>query len=147
MGTKKGKKKGKKKTQKEKTETVSQWIEELPIEELKLEYNHFRVAYKEFKVLNELTVTVLQDMGIFLKQAPKISKNSLLVDYDEEYDNEDKEQEMTDGIYDNQDDEVVDVNNSNIQYDQYTPRGLSPDKNAPPYESIMLDENTIGKRL
>ena len=45
----------------------SVWIEELPMDELKLEYNHFRNAYKEFRVLSELTITVLQDMGIFLK--------------------------------------------------------------------------------
>ena len=38
---------------------VSLWIEELPINDLRLEYNHFTVAYKEYRVLNELTIIIL----------------------------------------------------------------------------------------
>ena len=35
--------------------------------DLKLEYNHFRNCYQEYRVLFELTITVLKDMGIFIK--------------------------------------------------------------------------------
>ena len=45
----------------------SLWIEELPMSELKLEYNHYRNIYREYRVMFELTITVLKDMGIFLK--------------------------------------------------------------------------------
>ena len=60
------------------------WIEELPINQLRLEYNHFRVAYKEFRVLNELTVIILQDMGIFLKAPPKNKYSDLDLEVSED---------------------------------------------------------------
>lgn len=45
----------------------SQYIEDVPTADLKLFFKGFKEIYKEFSVLQEMTTSILQDMGIFLK--------------------------------------------------------------------------------
>lgn len=45
----------------------SLYIEDLPTVDLKLFFKGFQEIYKEFIVLQEMTTTVLEGMGIFLK--------------------------------------------------------------------------------
>lgn len=47
--------------------TNSQYIEDVPTAELKLFFKGFQEIYLEFVVLQEMTKTVLEGMGIFLK--------------------------------------------------------------------------------
>lgn len=49
------------------SQTLAQWIEDIPVEEMKLYYENFRSTYLEFLALSELTNLVLQSMGIILK--------------------------------------------------------------------------------
>ena len=44
-----------------------QWIEDLPIEELKLFFDSFRQSHDEFVALSELTTEILMSMGIILR--------------------------------------------------------------------------------
>ena len=75
------------------------WIEDLPIEELKLEYNHFKVAYKEYIVLHELTILALKEHGIFIADRKNDSNSGILKsDFDEfEGEEEDLQQVMEEG--------------------------------------------------
>ena len=42
----------------------TQWIEDLPLEEMQLCFDNFQSNYKEFQVLLELTLAILQSMDI-----------------------------------------------------------------------------------
>ena len=83
-------------SEKDDKESTAQWIEDLPIEQLKLYFNQYRTAYKEFVVLSELTTIILQNMGIFLKTFVNRErrKSDRILEIEEE-----GELEMTDGIY------------------------------------------------
>ena len=48
------------------------WIEDLPINELKLTFSHFQTSFSEFIILSEITTIILWDMGIVLKSASKM---------------------------------------------------------------------------
>lgn len=83
-------------SEKDDKESTAHWIEDLPIEQLKLYFNQYRTAYKEFVVLSEMTTIILQDMGIFLKTFTRTErrKSDRILELEEE-----GELEMTDGIY------------------------------------------------
>ena len=44
-----------------------QYIEDLPVEKLKLYFSHFSNSYKEYQALYELTILILQSKGLLLK--------------------------------------------------------------------------------
>jgi len=39
-----------------------QWIEDIPVEEMQLTFEHFTITYKEFCLLSELTTNVIAVM-------------------------------------------------------------------------------------
>ena len=47
--------------------STQQYIEDIPINEMKLYFEHFKSTYVEFLSLSELTTEILQSMGIILK--------------------------------------------------------------------------------
>ena len=67
---------------------------------MKLFFTQFRNAYQEFRVLDELSTTILEGMGIFLKKFTRtVKRNSdRLGDLES-----DDELEMTDGVYESRD--------------------------------------------
>ena len=79
----------------------SQWIEDLPISEMKLYFDNFRQIYSEFQVLSELTTKILASMGIILRPLNAgPGRNGVHTSRFNEFDEEDEEQEMDDeGIY------------------------------------------------
>ena len=46
---------------------TQQYIEDIPINEMKLYFEQFKSTYVEFLSLSELTTEILQSMGIILK--------------------------------------------------------------------------------
>ena len=40
---------------------------ELPVDELKLFFNHFRIIYREFIIIEELVIAALRERGLFFK--------------------------------------------------------------------------------
>lgn len=77
------------------------WIEDLPLENLKLDYQLFKVTYKEFIILTELTILILEQMGIFLKQLtqPKNTQGRIIKTFEEFDDNSLEQQMEEDGLY------------------------------------------------
>jgi len=51
----------------ERSGSKPQWIEDIPVAEMKLFFEHFKLTYIEFLSLAELTTEILQSMGIILK--------------------------------------------------------------------------------
>jgi len=49
------------------THIGSQWIEDLPIEELELSFDNFEQYYDEFVVFHDLTTAILASKGIILR--------------------------------------------------------------------------------
>lgn len=54
----------------------SQWIEDIPIAEMKLHIDNFKVIYKEFLALSELTTMILQKQGILLKSLTQTARHN-----------------------------------------------------------------------
>lgn len=73
------------------------WIEDVNIDELKLEYSLYKRSFKEFRVLLEMTYTVLQNMGIFLKPLQNTKTSGLIKNRFDEFDEDELEQLMEDG--------------------------------------------------
>ena len=129
----------------------SVWIEELPMDELKLEYNHFRNAYKEFRVLSELTITVLQDMGIFLKPLLRNTTGQMMNEFNEFDDSDDSgmEQAMSDGIFQDGTEEYAKmVDNSGMVMDDFSPTSKRKSskklgEDPAPYESIQVTKERL----
>ena len=86
----------------------TQWIEDIPIAEMKLYMDNFRQVYEEFQALSELTTEILQSMGIILlKTLTPVAANGVITnrftefdDDDEMYEDDDEEQHMDEeGVY------------------------------------------------
>ena len=45
----------------------TQWIEDLPIDDMKLYYDNFKQYHDEFVALADLTTEILMSMGIILR--------------------------------------------------------------------------------
>ena len=78
----------------ESTGLSSHWIEDLPVEQLKLFFPQFQQVYKEFIVLSELTTNILSSMGIFMKTEKPRKRSDRILELEEE-----GELEMTDGLF------------------------------------------------
>ena len=113
--------------------TGSQWIEDLPIEQLKLFFTQYRNAYGEFVVLSELTTIILQDMGIFLKTFTRVQRKSdRMLEIEEE-----GELEMTDGIYQSREQfDQLEINDTST-YEANSPRKNSMTDGKGVYESVQ----------
>jgi len=98
------------------------WIEDLPLDQLKLFFTHYRTTYKEFIILSEMTTTILQDMGIFLKTFTRKRsdrKPAHFMDFEEE-----GELEMSDqGVYEENGDQVDELHMNDVSLlEDGTPR-------------------------
>ena len=47
--------------------SATQWIEDLPISEMKLAFENFVQGHDEFVALSDLTTEILMSMGIILR--------------------------------------------------------------------------------
>ena len=68
----------------ESTGLSSHWIEDLPIEQLKLFFPQFQQVFKEFIVLSELTTNILSSMGIFMKTEKPRKRSDRILELEEE---------------------------------------------------------------
>ena len=86
--------------------SASEFIEDIPVREMKLSFESFKQVYKEFEALSELTTEILASMGIILRglsqsQHPKGGKNTTrFTEFDED---DDEQQMLEDGVYNSQD--------------------------------------------
>lgn len=82
--------------------SASEFIEDIPVREMKLSFESFKQVYKEFEALSELTTEILASMGIILKglsssQHPKGGVNATrFTEFDED---DDEQQMLEDGVY------------------------------------------------
>ena len=75
-----------------------QWIEDLPIDEMKLYFDSFKQMYKEFDALSELTQAILQSMGIILKGLSSPRTQGKITNRFSEFDDDEAEMEE-EGVY------------------------------------------------
>ena len=69
----------------------TQWIEDIPIAEMKLYMDNFRQVYEEFQALSELTTEILQSMGIILlKTLTPVAANGVITNRFTEFDDDDE---------------------------------------------------------
>ena len=72
--------------------SASEFIEDIPVREMKLSFESFKQVYKEFEALSELTTEILASMGIILRglslsQQPKGGVNATrFTEFDEDDD-------------------------------------------------------------
>lgn len=111
------------------------------MEELKLEYNHYKSVFKEYRVLYQLTIKALAGMRIFIKE--EIEQDNF-----DEFDSDDMEQEMSDGEIDDNN-EVAKVNDSGIVDNLISPRGerKGSRRDEAPYESLAVEDRQNGKNI
>ena len=82
--------------------SASEFIEDIPVREMKLSFESFKQVYKEFEALSELTTEILASMGIILRglslsQQPKGGVNATrFTEFDED---DDEQQMLEDGVY------------------------------------------------
>lgn len=83
------------------TSMTSQWIEDIPIQDMKLYFDSFKQMYKEFDALSELTLAILQSMGIILKglSSPTRRTQGKITNRFTEFDDEDEQEMEEEGVY------------------------------------------------
>ena len=54
--------------------STSEWIEDIPIDEMKLDFESFKANYQEFAALSDLTTAILQQKGVICRELspPKV---------------------------------------------------------------------------
>lgn len=80
-------------------QSTAQWIEDIPVEEMKLYYESFRSTYMEFLALSELTNLVLQSMGIILKGLRSGQTSGIQANRFNEFSDDEEQQMEEDGVY------------------------------------------------
>ena len=82
----------------------SQWIEDIPIEDMKLYFDHFKSNYQEFQALYELTHSILQSMGIVPLKSLVSSNNErctggIQTNRFTEFDDDEEQEMMEEGVF------------------------------------------------
>ena len=108
----------------------SHWIEDLPLEQLKLFFPQFQQVYKEFIVLSEMTTNILASMGQFIMTEKPRRRSDRIPELAEE-----DEQEMTDGIFQSQEQLEHLRMDDQSTYEANSPRRMTNDGQGV-YESV-----------
>ena len=79
--------------------TSPQWIEDIPVEDMKLYFDNFKQCYAEFDILTDLVREVLASMGIIFRRLSSKGHGGVHTNRFSEFDDQ-EEQEMDDeGVY------------------------------------------------